>query len=66
MAVGRVEPSSFGWHPSKKKKEMFHRNARYILVFSGALHEENGQSALPIAYSMFRFDREAGEDIIYW
>jgi len=55
-------PSSFGWDPSDKKKELFHPDSRYILIrpASGAL----------VAFASFRFDVEpdvddVDEDIVY-
>ncbi|KAI0375363.1 acyl-CoA N-acyltransferase [Pilatotrama ljubarskyi] len=57
-----VEPSSFGWNPKVKKKELFHRNARFILVSD----PENGEDQAPIAaFSTFRFEREQREDVLY-
>ncbi|OJT03044.1 N-alpha-acetyltransferase 40 [Trametes pubescens] len=57
-----VEPSSFGWHPKPKRKELFHRNARFILIFDG----ESSQGATTlVAFAMFRFERDQGEDLLY-
>ncbi|KAI0361223.1 acyl-CoA N-acyltransferase [Trametes cingulata] len=56
-----VEPSSFGWNPETKKEELFHRDARYILVSDPAGFQERG----PIAFSSFRFEEEEGEDVLY-
>ena len=61
-----------GWDPPSKKKELFHRNSRFVLLrrsqaqdgleLDQQLHEE-----LPIlAYSMFRFEMEVGECVLYW
>ena len=60
-----------GWDPPSKKKELFHRNSRFVLLRRSQaqdgleldqLHEE-----LPIlAYSMFRFEMEVGECVLYW
>ncbi|EIW64409.1 uncharacterized protein TRAVEDRAFT_109407, partial [Trametes versicolor FP-101664 SS1] len=57
-----LEPSSFGWHPKSKRKELFHRNARFILVLDG----EGSQAATTlVAFAMFRFERDEGEDLLY-
>ncbi|KAI8980654.1 acyl-CoA N-acyltransferase [Trametes punicea] len=60
-----VESSSFGWNPKKKRKELFHRNARFILVYDGDRAAQNGGTDRPIAFSMFRFERDQGEDLLY-
>jgi hypothetical protein len=58
-----------GWDPPSKKQELFHRDSRFVLLRRSQaqdglerLHEE-----LPIlAYSMFRFDMEDDECVLYW
>ncbi|KAI9060158.1 acyl-CoA N-acyltransferase [Trametes sanguinea] len=60
-----TEPSSFGWNPSKKKKELFHRNARYILAYAGQHVPPYEDTLAPAAFSMFRFERDQGEDLLY-
>jgi hypothetical protein len=58
-----------GWDPPSKKQELFHRDSRFVLLRRSQaqgglehLHEE-----LPIlAYSMFRFDMEGDECVLYW
>ncbi|KAL1951644.1 hypothetical protein VTO73DRAFT_793 [Trametes versicolor] len=57
-----VEPSSFGWHPKSKRKELFHRNARFILVLDG---EGSPAATTLVAFAMFRFERDEGEDLLY-
>lgn len=67
--VGRYTKSSMGWDPPSKKQELFHRDSRFVLLRRSQaqdgpeqLHEE-----LPIlAYSMFRFDMEDDECVLYW
>ncbi|KAF8898671.1 acyl-CoA N-acyltransferase [Infundibulicybe gibba] len=50
--------SSFGWNPPEKKSELFHKLSRFILV-----RPNTGGPA--IAFAMFRFEHEDGEDVIY-
>ena len=59
-----------GWDPPSKKQELFHRDSRFVLLRRSQakdglehLHEE----LVPIlAYSMFRFDMEGDECVLYW
>jgi hypothetical protein len=59
-----------GWDPPSKKQELFHRDSRFVLLRRSQpqdglehLHEE----LVPIlAYSMFRFDVEDDECVLYW
>ncbi|KAH9944079.1 uncharacterized protein BXZ73DRAFT_39517, partial [Epithele typhae] len=44
-----TEPSSFGWDPDEKKEELFHADARYILLCSG-------EQGTLVAFTTFRFD----------
>lgn len=68
--VGRYTRSSMGWDPPSKKQELFHRDSRFVLLRHSQakdglehLHEE----LVPIlAYSMFRFDMEDDECVLYW
>ncbi|KAI0673496.1 acyl-CoA N-acyltransferase [Trametes maxima] len=61
-----VEPSSFGWEPKGKKKELFQRHARFILVFQGDQNSSDREdTAPPIAFCMFTFERDLGHDQIY-
>jgi hypothetical protein len=50
--------SSFGWDPEKKQKEIFHSLSRFLLVYD----EED----ILVAFTMFRFEHEKDEDIVYW
>ncbi|KAI0830671.1 acyl-CoA N-acyltransferase [Trametes gibbosa] len=59
-----VEPSSLGYHPKEKRKELFHRFARFILVFDHDVQENREEAAL-VAFSKFRFERDQGEDLLY-
>ncbi|KAI0652230.1 acyl-CoA N-acyltransferase [Trametes meyenii] len=56
-----VEPSSFGWNPEEKKEELFQHNARFILVFQN----DREKASSPIAFCMFAFERDLGNDQMY-
>ncbi|KAI0639762.1 acyl-CoA N-acyltransferase [Trametes polyzona] len=60
-----VEPSSFGWNPNEKRKELFHRHARFILVYGSSDAQEPTVPTSLAAFSMFRFEQDEGEDVIY-
>ena len=58
-----------GWDPPSKKQELFHHHSRFILL----RHPQSQDGADPlceeppiIAYSMFRFDMEDDECVLYW
>ncbi|KAG2061908.1 acyl-CoA N-acyltransferase [Suillus hirtellus] len=61
--------SSFGWDPRSKKEEMFHPHARLVLCErrddtpSGS--ESNSSESRIVAYTIFRFEREAKQDMVY-
>jgi len=57
--AGRYEKSSFGWNPTKKKREMFHKLGRFILVRSN-------ESAEVVAFTSFRFEEEEEFCVVYW
>ncbi|KAF8481181.1 acyl-CoA N-acyltransferase [Russula ochroleuca] len=60
--------SSLGWDPPSKKRELFHRNSRFILLRRSPAEDglEHLDGELPImAYSMFRFEMEVGECVLY-
>ena len=57
--TGRYEKSSFGWNPAKKKREMFHKLGRFILVRSN-------ESTKVIAFTSFRFEEEEEFGVVYW
>jgi len=57
--AGRYEKSSFGWNPTKKKRELFHKLARFILVRSK-------ESAKVVAFTSFRFEEEEEFCVVYW
>ena len=67
--IGRYTGSSLGWDPPSKKKELFHRNSRFILLRRSQAEDgvEHLDEELPImAYSMFRFEMENGKCVLYW
>jgi len=57
--TGRYEKSSFGWKPSEKKRELFHKLGRFILVRSK-------ESTKVVAFTSFRFEEEQEFCVIYW
>ncbi|PSR75942.1 hypothetical protein PHLCEN_2v8856 [Hermanssonia centrifuga] len=57
--------------PSKKKKELFHRASRFVIVYSTPQREDEAQQQQRdeqniAAFSMFRFDFEEDEEVLYW
>jgi hypothetical protein len=69
--VGRYTKSSMGWDPPSKKQELFHRDSRFVLLRRSQAQAQDGlehlHEELPIlAYSMFRFDMEDDECVLYW
>lgn len=60
-------PSSFGWKPDEKKAELFHELSRFLLARK-VLEVDGSSESVPsiVAYSMFRFEREEGLDVVYW
>ena len=58
-----------GWDPPSKKKELFHRDSRFIILRCSQAQDgvDHLQEDLPImAYSMFRFEIENDECVLYW
>ncbi|KAI4528805.1 hypothetical protein K525DRAFT_256095 [Schizophyllum commune Loenen D] len=53
--------SSWGWHPEDKLEELFHPDARFILV-RRPLDEGLGEV---VAFLSFRFDMEEGKEVAY-
>ncbi|KIK40623.1 hypothetical protein CY34DRAFT_258742 [Suillus luteus UH-Slu-Lm8-n1] len=61
--------SSFGWDPRSKKEEMFHSHARLVLC-ERCDDTPSGSESFPsesriVAYTIFRFEREAKQDVVY-
>ncbi|EIM92977.1 acyl-CoA N-acyltransferase [Stereum hirsutum FP-91666 SS1] len=59
------EGSSLGWNPPKKRRELFHKNSRFILVQKPMEKDSPASSGEIVAYTMFRFIREQGENLVY-
>ncbi|KAI0734545.1 acyl-CoA N-acyltransferase [Fomitopsis betulina] len=58
--------SSFGWNPEKKQAELFHESSRFLLARKLPEPGSSSESApSTVAYSMFRFEREEKQDVIY-
>jgi len=55
--------SSFGWDPQSKNLEMFDPQSRFIIA------RPDGGASDPVSiceYTIFRFDREEYQNVIYW
>ncbi|PCH33801.1 acyl-CoA N-acyltransferase, partial [Wolfiporia cocos MD-104 SS10] len=60
--------SSMGWDPDTKRAEMFDPLSRFIIVRHNQedhLDQSKSKSASIIAYSMFRFEREERQNVLY-
>ncbi|KAA1468231.1 acyl-CoA N-acyltransferase, partial [Dentipellis sp. KUC8613] len=58
--------SSLGWSPKDKKAELFHQQSRFILVRDGLHPSDDSDTGSGIlAYTMFRFDEEDGDCVVY-
>ncbi|KAH8988863.1 acyl-CoA N-acyltransferase [Lactarius akahatsu] len=59
--------SSMGWDPPSKKEELFHRNSRFILLRRSQVQDDADVCGEPsiVAYSMFRFEMENDERVLY-
>ncbi|KZP31295.1 acyl-CoA N-acyltransferase [Athelia psychrophila] len=53
--------SAFGWDPSSKQEELFDKMSRFILCRMS----DDSEGGPLVAYTIFRFDREEGEDVAY-
>jgi hypothetical protein len=62
--------SSFGWDPRSKKEEMFHPRARLVLCErcddASSTSELHPSESRMVAYTIFRFEREAKHNVVYW
>ncbi|KAI0931959.1 hypothetical protein AcW2_000723 [Taiwanofungus camphoratus] len=63
--------SSFGWNEAAKRQELFHTLSRFVVVRRDET-KDNGEPAKRegpvkpiVAFTMFRFDREEGENVVY-
>ena len=59
LSHASYKSSSFGWDPEAKRKELFHSLSRFILVYEA-------DTDTLLAFTMFRFEFEEGEDLVYW
>jgi len=58
--------SMFGWDPASKREELFHRLSRFILVHRQSQPVGGSHSSKRlVAYTMFRFDMEDGDEVVY-
>ena len=73
--IGRYAKSSMGWDPPSKKEELFHHDSRFVITRQRAQAQDGpdpdspsaGEVPSPVmAYSMFRFDVENDECVLYW
>ena len=62
-----------GWDPPSKKEELFHRDSRFVIIRQRPQGQDRPDSDSPsaggipaMAYSMFRFDVEDDECVLYW
>ncbi|EKM61181.1 uncharacterized protein PHACADRAFT_134503 [Phanerochaete carnosa HHB-10118-sp] len=61
--------SSMGWDAEDKQKETFHSDSRFIILSVATSESDTGRSeqqgAQVIGFSVFRFDYEEGEKLLY-
>jgi len=62
----RYRSSSFGWNPQQKKTEMFDPLSRFVIARDISDPANDLPSSGVIAYSIFRFEREDRQNVIYW
>lgn len=55
MTLHRYETSHDGWDPEEKRKELFDRESRFIVLRAD-------RSSPPLGYVIFRFDTEETAD----
>lgn len=62
-----------GWVPKEKKEELFDSKSRFIIVCSSDAEENLGSDEPPqrdpdriVAFTMFRFEYEEEENLLYW
>lgn len=56
--------SSMGWDMKAKKKELFHTESRFIITYRS---DKTTWDVDEIAgFTMFRFESEYGEKLLYW
>ncbi|ETW87280.1 hypothetical protein HETIRDRAFT_305325, partial [Heterobasidion irregulare TC 32-1] len=58
--------SSMGWDPAEKQEQVFHADARFVLVREPPAAPGNGTApGQIIACCVFRFEREEGQNVLY-
>ena len=68
----RYVQSSFGWDPATKQKELFHNLSRFIVAYkqtSEKCHsgdQDRSASQCVAGFTMFRFEHEDEDDMVYW
>lgn len=60
-----------GWDVEEKWKELFHPDSRFILLSVAATESDTSEPGERgtqhiVGFSMFRFDYEEGEKLLYW
>ena len=58
-----------GWEPHEKVKDLFHTDARFIVLSIPAApvaHGVAGDSVVLVGFSAFKFDYEEGEKLLSW
>ena len=50
--------AAWGWNDAKKRKELFHEDARFIIAFER-------ESRKPVAYVYLRFESEGNDLVLY-
>ena len=63
-----------GWDPPSKMEELFHRDSRFVIIRQRPQAAQDSPDTdlfadddIPVmAYSMFRFDVEDDECVLYW
>jgi GNAT superfamily N-acetyltransferase len=62
-----------GWDPPSKMEELFHCDSRFVIIRQRPQAQDRPDPDLPsagevpvMAYSMFRFDVEDDECVLYW
>ena len=56
-----------GWDPAEKQEQVFHADARFVLVRAPPADFEGvTTSGQIIACCVFRFEREEGQNVLYW
>ncbi|KIP12440.1 hypothetical protein PHLGIDRAFT_61775, partial [Phlebiopsis gigantea 11061_1 CR5-6] len=57
--------SSLGWDADEKRKELFHADARFIVLSLPPAPTMDDAAPSFVGFTMFRFDYEEGEKLLY-